>query len=119
MLIEEYLQEFESNLGSRIDRDNVRIYCMQFRSTLVLGENVQLKGTPLVRVKSLSYSKRTLGYMLLMLIIDTHTFTCIVVQHWPIPRVTKLATSIDLCHTKGITKVRLFLSFLLLRDWNM
>lgn len=47
------MQEFESNLGSRIGKDSVRIYCMQFRSILVLSGNVQLRGTPLVRVKSL------------------------------------------------------------------
>ena len=46
MLTEEYLQDFESSLGSRIEKDSVRIiYCMQFRSELVLGGNVQLKGT--------------------------------------------------------------------------
>ena len=40
------MQEFEANFGIIIGEDSMRIYCMQFRSILVLGGNVQLKGTP-------------------------------------------------------------------------
>ena len=63
------MQEFEANFGIIIGEDSMRIYCMQFRSILVFGWECAIKGNPLVRVKSLSYSKGTLGYMLLILII--------------------------------------------------